>query len=275
MKIINKKDLKHEEKVLVLKTCDKDLKCPFSGIEWPEFGYIESKDWDPNPCVYGDNDLHGLLWGSGDGRYLHMTPGYNWLVVEVLKKHIIRLQGDWEEHVKFPKGKVIYCGYRHKAVEIIHQNAPSGIGVACVRIAVGDSETAATGIYGFASAGNWGGKATAVGYYGTAIVGNYGTAIASGDSGTATAGYCGTAIVGNFGIATAGENGIASAGKQGVIQILYLDKKNTRERVKIGYIGENGLKPNVLYRLDKNEYLQSFSRIIFNFNNCYSKYDSE
>jgi hypothetical protein len=74
---------------------------------------------------------------------------------------------------------------------------------------------------------------------GTATAGAYGTATA-GDEGTATAG--------DFGIATAGHKGIATAGDRGIIQIRYWD--GNRYRVKMGYIGENGLEAGVPYKLD-------------------------
>ena len=75
---------------------------------------------------------------------------------------------------------------------------------------------------------------------GTATAGNYGTATA-GDGGTATAGDDGTA--------TAGYGGTATAGNYGTIVIKRWD--GNRYRVMVGYIGENGLLPNVAYRLDE------------------------
>jgi hypothetical protein len=59
-----------------------------------------------------------------------------------------------------------------------------------------------------------------------------------------------TATAGDRGTATAGYSGTATAGDRGVISIRYWDAKADRYRVMIGYIGENGLKPGVAYRLD-------------------------
>ena len=84
---------------------------------------------------------------------------------------------------------------------------------------------------------------------GGAIAGYRGTATA-GEGGTATAGEGGTATAGNWGTATAGEGGTATAGEFGIIQIRYFS--NGRWRIKTGYIGEDGLKPNTPYRLDEN-----------------------
>ena len=84
---------------------------------------------------------------------------------------------------------------------------------------------------------------------GGAIAGYRGNATA-GYRGTATAGEGGTATAGNWGTATAGEGGTATAGEFGIIQIRYFS--NGRWRIKTGYIGEDGLKPNTPYRLDEN-----------------------
>jgi hypothetical protein len=110
--------------------------------------------------------------------------------------------------------------------------------------------TATAGDYGTATAGNYG-TATA-GYKGTATAGNYGTATA-GNKGTATAGYKGTATAGDEGTATAGDYGTATAGEGGVICIRYYDSNRGSYRMKVGEIGENGLLPNVAYRLDDKD----------------------
>ncbi|MDC3794895.1 hypothetical protein [Pseudomonas aeruginosa] len=114
--------------------------------------------------------------------------------------------------------------------------------------------TATAGNWGTATAGNWGtatagdeGTATA-GDEGTATAGDEGTATA-GYKGTATAGYKGTATAGYKGTATAGYKGTATAGEKGEIRIRYWDEKTERYRTVIGYIGEDGLEPNVPYKL--------------------------
>jgi len=71
-------------------------------------------------------------------------------------------------------------------------------------------------------------------------------------SGTATAGYSGTATAGYSGTATAGDSGTATAGDSGTIIIRSWDEAKQRRRFHVGYIGEDGLEPNVPYRLDHN-----------------------
>jgi len=98
------------------------------------------------------------------------------------------------------------------------------------------------------------GTATA-GYRGTATAGYRGTATA-GESGTATAGESGTATAGESGTATAGESGTATAGNYGEIRIQWWDSKAQRYRTKIGYVGEDGIKPDTAYRLNDNHELE-------------------
>ncbi|MFW4525086.1 hypothetical protein ACOAQM_23760 [Pseudomonas aeruginosa] len=127
----------------------------------------------------------------------------------------------------------------------------------------GNWGTATAGYKGTATAGNWG-TATA-GDEGTATAGNWGTATAgdegtatAGDEGTATAGYKGTATAGDEGTATAGykgtatagDEGTATAGEKGEIRIRYWDEKADRYRTVIGYIDEDGLEPDVPYKLN-------------------------
>ena len=78
-------------------------------------------------------------------------------------------------------------------------------------------------------------------------VGDKGIAVA-GHDGTATAGDEGIATAGKNGTATVGENGTAVAGEGGTIIIRYYEAN--RWRVKVGYIGESGLKPDTPYKLD-------------------------
>jgi hypothetical protein len=52
----------------------------------------------------------------------------------------------------------------------------------------------------------------------------------------------------HFGTATAGDYGTATAGDYGVISILFFD--GTQYRRRIAAVGENGILPNVAYRLD-------------------------
>ena len=56
------------------------------------------------------------------------------------------------------------------------------------------------------------------------------------------------AVVGDYGNATAGYNGTATAGMYGTLIIKHCDD---RYRIVVGYVGENEILPNVVYKLDK------------------------
>ena len=111
--------------------------------------------------------------------------------------------------VKFPRGNVVYCGDQSGATAYIQRPCRAVIG-------------------------------------GTATAGVRGTATA-GDHGTATAGVRGMATAGRYGTATAGDPGTATAGEGGVIQLAWWD--GTRRRVAVGYVGEDGIRAGVAYRV--------------------------
>jgi hypothetical protein len=66
--------------------------------------------------------------------------------------------------------------------------------------------------------------------------------------GTATAGYRGTATAGDYGTATAGDDGTATAGNGGTVILRRWN--GHRYKYSVAEVGENGIEPNVAYRLD-------------------------
>ncbi|EMO9845330.1 hypothetical protein RWC52_000310 [Pseudomonas aeruginosa] len=267
-----------QETALVLRTCSADL-TSHGGFQWPDKigAVVEAPDWKKdNKCGHG---LHGWLFGQGD-HDCSSTVGdtdAKWLVVEVDLSDLIALGGK----VKFPRCTIRHIGDRASATKFLIANEPRAAGVEVIgaTLQAGDKDLCQVGAYGTATAGNWGtatagnwGTATA-GDEGTATAGNWGTATAgdegtatAGDEGTATAGYKGTATAGykgtatagdegtatagNWGTATAGYKGTATAGEKGEIRIRYWDEKADRYRTVIGYIGEDGLEPDVPYKLN-------------------------
>jgi hypothetical protein len=111
----------------------------------------------------------------------------------------------------------------------------------------GDWGTSTSEYYGTSTSGN-GGTSTS-GYCGTSTSGYCGTST-SGDHGTSTSGNSGTSMSGNYGTSTSGNYGTSMSGEDGKIVINYYDGK--RYRNKTGYIGEDGLLPNVPYQLNSN-----------------------
>ena len=61
-----------------------------------------------------------------------------------------------------------------------------------------------------------------------------------------------TAMVGAFGTSTSGYRGTSTSGEKGEIRIQWWDAKSERYRIEIAYVGENGIEPNVAYKLDEN-----------------------
>jgi len=265
---------------LLLRTCGPNGES-HNGFRWPlKVGaVVKAPDW--NPRAECGNGLHGLLNGAGNGELLRHDKDSVWMVVSAPTKSIVNLEGK----VKVPEARIEFVGDRKGATDylIAHGAKPEEVGGAF--ITVGDGEramgaayatvtagndgTASAGYGGTASAGNdgtasagYGGTASAgirgtasAGDGGTASAGNCGTASA-GIRGTASAGYGGTASAGIRGTASAGDGGTASAGDGGTLSIKYWD--GTRYRIRVAYVGENGIKPNTKYRLDdKGEFVEA------------------
>jgi hypothetical protein len=203
---------------LVLRTCKADM-TSYANFIWPVEGYVECPDWKPtNKC--GDG-LHGALRGCGDGSLFNWDKDAVWQVVAI--KEWIDLGGK----VKFPSGFVVHTGTQKSATDYIASKYPNAPII--------------------------GGTATA-GESGTATAGHRGTATA-GESGTATAGHYGTATAGHYGTATAGFHGTATAGSGGVVVIKYFD--GYRKRIAVGYVGEDGIEPEVAYKIVKGKFVKA------------------
>jgi len=87
-------------------------------------------------------------------------------------------------------------------------------------------------------------------HYGTSIAGARGTAKA-GERGLAVAGEYGQVVVGLDGRALVGPGGIAQGGPGAVLMFTYrVQQDRLRVRVKIAYVGEDGIEPNTPYYLD-------------------------
>jgi hypothetical protein len=151
--------------------------------------------------------------------------------------------------------------------------------------AAGNYGTAKTGYHGLSIAGMYGLATTSddgvavAGAEGNATAGTCGTAV-TGDGGCANAGEEGTAVVRDSGCAISGNNGLSvaltqgharsgdygvaiadisvTAGKSGTLVASYYDASSMRYRLVVGYIGEDGLKPGVPYRLnDQRKFVEN------------------
>jgi hypothetical protein len=283
---------KFKEKImkdrLVLRTCKPFGKSSHDFIWNLEIGGITTApDWEPTEeCGQG---LHGFLNGEGNGYLVDWSEEAIWLVVEPIGK-IIDLNGK----VKFKSATTIFVGDRPSATNYLREqignyaiiggtstSGYSGISTSGYSgtstsgysgtSTSGDGGTSTSG-YGGTSTSGYGGTSTS-GDGGTSTSGNGGTSTSgdggtstsanrgtstSGNRGTSTSGDSGTSTSGNRGTSTSGNGGTSTSGDGGTILIKYWDGDRDRYRIKIGYIGEDGLKPNTPYKLNQqNEFVDA------------------
>ena len=82
------------------------------------------------------------------------------------------------------------------------------------------------------------------GGYGATLTGGYGATLTGGDGATLTGGDGATL--------TGGDRATLTGGDYAELRIRYLDAKCDRWRTAIAYVGENGIKAGVAYRLNGN-----------------------
>jgi hypothetical protein len=227
------------------------------GFVWPlEVGaVVKPSRWNPQPFC-GDG-LHA--WLNGEGKlsvanrdYVHGDKS-KWLVLRVQKDEVVELDGG--EKVKFPRCTIEFVGTRDEAAQRLKALAPASAVHFC-KASAGYGGTSTSG-YGGTSTSGYGGTSTSgeggtstSGNYGTSTSGNYGTST-SGEGGTSTSGNGGTSTSGEGGTSTSGNGGTSTSGDRGILVIRWYDETARRYRLAVGYVGENGIKPNTKYRTDK------------------------
>jgi len=258
----------------------------YHGLKWPNEGDVEAPDWDPKPEC--GNGLHGLLHGCGNAYLLSDDPDAKWLVVKVLggtcvdiggkvkfPKGTVVYAGTKEEAVKiiaeaYPEAPVVFA-VRHSGEKGFSISGDFG------KSTSGDYSNSTSGYHGISTSGNYGkstsgdcgkstsgdcGKSTS-GDYGTSTSGNGGIST-SGDNGFSISDYGGTSTPGNYGASTSGDHGTSISGDGGTstsgicgtstsgiggkLIIEWYD--GSRYRTAVAYVGENGIEPNVAYKLD-------------------------
>ena len=211
---------------LVLRTCAADL-TSYGEFQWPESGVVEAPDWNTHAAC--GNGLHGLLWGIGDGSLLNWDADARWLVVDVVVADVVEIGGK----VKFPRCEVVFCGAKDGAVAMLIAHGADSSRVVGSTITGGDGSTITGG-------------------YGSTITGGDRSTITGGDRSTITGGYRSTITGGDGSTITGGDRSTITGGANATMAIRSWDEKQQRRRFTIGYIGEDGLEPNVAYRLDEN-----------------------
>jgi hypothetical protein len=223
----------------VLRTCNADG-TSYGGFQWNLTigGVTTAPDWDPtDECGKG---LHGFLNGEGDGRLAGWENDTLWLVVEPIGNII-----DLGRKVKFKSAKTLFAGNRFDATTHLRSLLVGDFAIIGGTSTSGYRGTSTSGDYG-TSTSEYRGTSTS-GYRGTSTSGDYGTST-SEYRGTSTSGDYGTSTSGDYGTSTSGDGGTSTSGDGGAIVIRWHD--GARWRLSVGYIGENGLKPNSPYKLD-------------------------
>ena len=240
---------------LVLRVCRPDMTA-YGGFVWPsEVGAtVEDPDWrNDNDCGHG---LHGWLYGQGEhGCVDHwVKEGAKWLVLEVETDSIVMLGGK----CKFPRATVRFVGEKHDAATYLIAHEPRAVGVAVIgaRIAVGDGGTATAGALSKLTGGDGatltgGYGATLTGGDGATLTGGYGATLTGGDGATLTGGDGATLTGGDRATLTGGYGATLTGGDGAELRIRYWDAKAYRWRTAIAYVGENGIKAGVAYRLNE------------------------
>jgi len=113
-----------------------------------------------------------------------------------------------------------------------------------VREAGGDDSTL-TGGYGSTLTGGDG--STLTGGYGSTLTGGDGSTLTGGDGSTLTGGYGSTLTGGDGSTLTGGYGSTLTGGDGSTLSIRYWDPKSERDRVAVGYVGEDGIEPDTAY----------------------------
>jgi|GEM_PF-2882875 len=210
-----------------------------NGFIWPrEIGAtVECPDWAPtNEC---GNGLHGCLDGVGDWSLLSSAPDALWWVIGVRREECIDLGGK----VKFPRGKIAYAGGINGALRQIAQEWKR-IADEATKAANASDEAHTTADNSHAStAGECSHASTAGRYSHASTAGKSSHASTAGRYSHASTAGAGSVSCG-LGFANA-----ARAGAGGAICLVHLGADGEIIAIRASKVGENGIRPDVLYRL--------------------------
>ena len=101
---ISADDFTHD--AIVVRTCASDGGS-YNGFKYPLTvgSVVVCPDWKPTAKC--GNGLHGLLNGIGDWSLVDSGAERLWQIFGVLNAEVVAIDGD---KVKFPRGKLLYCG---------------------------------------------------------------------------------------------------------------------------------------------------------------------
>ncbi|MBV8781905.1 MAG: hypothetical protein JO353_10950 [Phycisphaerae bacterium] len=284
------------DKVLILRRCNKDGSSSH-GFVWPKSGPVEAADFNTLRACGGGLHGWPWGMGLGEGSDYDIIGDewkvFAAKAEDVIGELPVYGEDSRGEKCKAKCGEVIYSGSfagacaminggRHRLIDAMAKdeaadNISSGdystaasSGNSSTAASSGNSSTAASsgdyskaassGDYSkAASSGNSSTAASSGNYSTAASSGDYSTAASSGDSSTAaSSGNSSKAKAsGQKTIAcVAGLGGVASAGPLGCFTLHYLDCDD-RPRAVTGYVGESGIKPDTLYRIEKGTLVEA------------------
>ena len=240
------------------------------GFVWPDIGQTaECPDWKANDEC--GNGLHGWLYGHGNSltsAYIN-EPDAKWLVVEVNEDEIIDLDGK----VKFPRGIVRFVGDKAGATAYLTEHEPRSANDAVIGLVktVGDHQSAMGGDESMLTGGD---ESMLTGCdYSTLTGGHYST-LTGGRCSTLTGGRCSTLTGGDYSTLTGGDYSTLTGGRcstltggrcstltggnESTLSIKWYDETTNRHRIATAYVGEDGIEPNVAYRLnDEGKFIKA------------------
>jgi hypothetical protein len=250
---------------LFLRTCNADG-TSYGRFKWNlEISSItEAPDWNPEPNC--GNGLHGLLHGKGDGEYLDWSSSALWMVCEALGPIV-----DLRDKIKTSKAKTLFVGDRKGATDFLIAAGCNPSEVVGAFITGGEYSTLTGGNWSTLKGGHWstvtdgnyssvtggdystvtGGKySTVTGGDGSIVTGGNGSTVTGGHCSTVTGGYHSTVTGGDGSTVTGGEYSTVTGGDGSILSLKWFDGK--RIRIVTAYVGEDGIEPNVAYKLDYN-----------------------
>jgi hypothetical protein len=258
---------------LFLRTCKIDG-TSYGGFHWNlEIGGVtEAPDWNQDSkCGHG---LHGLLHGKGQGAYLDWRDGALWVVCEALGPIV-----DLQNKIKTSKAKTLFVGNRKDATDYliaagcnpaevvgayITQGNYSTVTGGDYSTVIGENYSTVTGAYNSTVTGRHRSTVTG-GNYSTVTGGNYSTVtgrhrstvtggnystVTGGNYSTVTGRHRSTVTGGDHSTVTGGNYSTVTGGQHSLLSVFWKDITSGRRRVSVAYVGEDGIEPNVKYKLD-------------------------
>ena len=209
---------------LVLRCCGPQGES-YGSFRWPLAvgAEVVAPDWSARAAC--GNGLHGLLWGAGAAGLLNWDADARWMVVGI--DEWVDIDGN---KVKAPSADVVLVGDRRAATDLI--------------IALGGDPALVVG-------------STLTGGYGSTLTGGDRSTLTGGDDSTLTGGDRstltggnGSTLTGGYGSTlTGGDGSTLTGGYRSTLTGQWWDAQQERWRRRLAEVGEDGILPDVPYRL--------------------------